>query len=189
MSASGSGSATPSRRPATPAEARALASPLRLRILRLTIDEPLTNAEIADRLGRDPGTVLHHVRTLVKAGFLAPEAERPGPRGSVLRPYRATGKSWTLDVSDPAAEHAVSGAALQAFVEEVREAGGLLSSARLALRLTEAERAELEQRLTALLDEFAARPRRRSARPVALFTALYRGPADVGRPGSGAQGG
>lgn len=172
MTASSSG--TPARRPATPEEARALASPLRLRILRLTLDDALTNAEIAERLGRDPGTVLHHVRTLVKAGFLAPEPERPGPRGSVLRPYRATGKSWTLDVSEPAAEHAVSSAALQAFVEEVREAGGLLSATRLALRLTDAERTELEARLTALLDEFAARPRRRGGRPVALFAALYR---------------
>ena len=55
----------PQRRPATDAEARALASGLRLRILRLTLDEALTNKEIAERVGRNPASVLHHVRTLV----------------------------------------------------------------------------------------------------------------------------
>ena len=59
------------RRPATEAEAKALASPLRLRILRLCLDQALTNKQLAGRLGRDPGTVLHHVRTLVATGFLA----------------------------------------------------------------------------------------------------------------------
>ena len=58
------------RRAATDAEARALASGLRLRILRLTLDEALTNKEIADALDRNPASVLHHVRTLVDNGFL-----------------------------------------------------------------------------------------------------------------------
>src|SRR6187402_3102031 len=88
------------RRPATPEEARALANPLRLRILRLCLDRAMTNEELATRLGRDAGSVLHHVRMLVETGFLAPEQERRGARGSVERPYRATGKSWTLDVGD-----------------------------------------------------------------------------------------
>ena len=57
------------RRPATDAEARALASGVRLRILRLCWDEPRTNKEIAARLDRNPATVLHHVRTLVDTGF------------------------------------------------------------------------------------------------------------------------
>ena len=39
------------RRPATEQEARTLASPLRLRILRLCLDVSLTNKEIAERLG------------------------------------------------------------------------------------------------------------------------------------------
>ena len=59
------------RRPATEAEARALASAIRLRIMRLCLDRPLTNKEIAERLGANPATTLHHVRTLVATGFLA----------------------------------------------------------------------------------------------------------------------
>ena len=74
------------RRPATIEEARALSNPLRLRILRLCLDRALTNKELAGRLGRDPGTILHHVRVLVETGFLAPTTERRGARGSTERP-------------------------------------------------------------------------------------------------------
>src|SRR5215475_395787 len=88
------------RRPATEAEARALASGLRLRILRLCLDRPLTNKEIAELLGKQPATTLHHVRTLVATGFLEAQEERRGTRGAREVPYLATGKSWVLDVSE-----------------------------------------------------------------------------------------
>ena len=42
------------RRPATAAEAKALAHPLRIRILRLCLDQALTNKQLAERLGKDP---------------------------------------------------------------------------------------------------------------------------------------
>ena len=93
--------AGPVRRAATSAEAKALAHPLRLRIIRLTYDRALTNAELAALLHENPATVLHHVRTLVRTGFLKPVKERPGPKGTTEKPYRSTGKSWTLDVTDP----------------------------------------------------------------------------------------
>src|SRR6185312_11020216 len=85
------------KRRATDAEFRAIASALRLRVLRLCSDEPLTNKEIAARLGRNPATVLHHVRTLVDTGFLEAMPVRRGTRGSREVPYRATGKSWLMD--------------------------------------------------------------------------------------------
>ena len=145
------------RRPATDAEARALASAVRLRILRLCLDAPLTNKELAARLDRNPATVLHHVRTLVDTGFLAAEPARRGTRGAREVPYRATGKSWLMDdAGGPAAGRDPS---LAAFLEEVAEAGeDRLHSTRLGLRLTAAEREELAGRLHAVLDEFARRP-------------------------------
>ena len=145
------------RRPATDAEARALASAVRLRILRLCLDQPLTNKELAARLDRNPATVLHHVRTLVDNGFLAAEPARRGTRGAREVPYRATGKSWLMDdAGGPAAGRDPS---LAAFLEEVAEAGEhRLHSTRLGLRLTAAEREELAGRLHAVLDEFARRP-------------------------------
>src|SRR3954469_14375633 len=110
------------RRPATAAEAKALANPIRLRILRLCIDGWLTNKQLADRLGRDPGTVLHHVRLLVDTGFLEVGEVRPGPKGALEKPYRATGKSWEVSVGEVEGD-AMLVAPIDALREEVLEAG------------------------------------------------------------------
>jgi len=111
------------RRPATAAEAKALAHPLRMRILRLCLDRSLTNKQLADWLGKDPGTVLHHVRTLVKSGFLVPDEVRQGEKGALEKPYRATGKSWTLSLEEsPVPEGIDAQAMLEAFRAELAEA-------------------------------------------------------------------
>jgi len=105
---------------ATSAEVRALSHPLRLRILALCTTEVLSNQELAARLHEQPATVLHHVRTLVRTGFLAADPPRPGPRGSTVRPYRATDKSWTIDVGGPERTGGPKIAALDAAAAEMR---------------------------------------------------------------------
>ncbi|HJW64515.1 MAG TPA: winged helix-turn-helix domain-containing protein [Actinomycetes bacterium] len=149
------------RRPATPAEAKALASPLRLRILRLCLDQALTNKQLAERLGRDPGTVLHHVRTLVATGFLAPDEVRQGAKGALEKPYRSTGKSWTLSLDkDVVTETSATQAMLEAFLAELAEAGpgAVHDFTRLALTLDDDSLKEFETRLREIFDDFAARP-------------------------------
>ena len=128
------GTPDPERRPATRAEARALAHPLRLRILRLCLDEPLTNRELASRLDEQPATVLYHVRTLARNGFLVAEAERRGRRGAREIPYRATRKSWALDLQPGPTTHT---APVDAFRAELAEAGpeSVLQTIRLGVRL------------------------------------------------------
>jgi DNA-binding transcriptional ArsR family regulator len=164
------------RRPATPEEAKALAHPLRLRILRLALDQPLTNKQLAERLDRDPGTVLHHVRQLVRTGFLVPDEVRPGSKGALEKPYRSTGKSWTLSVGDTPGEPAASQAMLEAFLAELAEAGPDAAAGfdRLALTLNQASREELETRVLAVLDEFAARPPDPDGQPYGLLFAMHR---------------
>jgi predicted ArsR family transcriptional regulator len=158
------------RRRATDAEARAVASAVRLRILRLCLSEALTNKELAVRLGRNPATVLHHVRTLVDTGFLEALPPRRGTRGSREVPYRATGKSWLMDLDDrPPATH---DAMLAAFLEEVAAVGeSRLQSSRLGLRLSPADLEEFRARLHGLLDEYARRP----ADPAGERWSLYLG--------------
>jgi DNA-binding CsgD family transcriptional regulator len=146
------------RRPATPAEAKALASPLRLRILRLCLDQALTNKQLAERLGRDPGTVLHHVRTLVATGFLAPDEVRQGAKGALEKPYRSTGKSWTLSLdNDVVTETSATQAMLEAFLAEAGP-GAVHDFTRLALTLDDDSLKEFETRLREIFDDFAARP-------------------------------
>ncbi len=162
-----------SRPRATDAEARALASGLRLRILRLTLDEALTNKEIAEKVGRNPASVLHHVRTLVDTGFLRAEPVRRGTRGSREVPYRATGKSWQLEVPG------VGQAVLAAFLAEVEKVPAeQLETSRLGLRLTADEVAELRGRIDDLLEEFRSRPAAPGAEAWSLLVALH---PDAGR--------
>lgn len=159
------------RRPATDEEAKALASALRLRILRVCLGEPRTNKEIAGILGRDPASVLHHVRTLVRTGFLEPQEERRGPRGAREIPYLATRKSWQL------AAPAMGRSMLDTFLEEVALVPAAeLDMARLGLRLSPADWAEFQARLRALLDEFADRPDDPSAPAWSVFLALHPDP-------------
>jgi len=164
------------RRQATEAEARALASALRLRILRLCLDDELTNKEIAHLLGRNPGSVLHHVRRLVDTGFLAALPERPGSRGSREIPYRATRKSWELTGLEERLPGlpSPSQVMLQTFLEELAEAGGEMGDAsRLALTLTADHFEEFTQRIGAVLDEFAARPPDQDGTRWSVFFAMH----------------
>jgi DNA-binding transcriptional ArsR family regulator len=160
------------RRPATRAEARALAHPLRLRILRLCLDEALTNRELADRLSEQPATVLYHVRTLVKTGFLVREAERRGRRGARELPYRSTRKSWTLSFEGDAAGHL---AMIDAARAELAEAGqdALLELVRLGVRVRPDRLAEIERAivdLVAMIDA-ADDP---AGDPIGLLIAVHR---------------
>ena len=178
------------RRPATREEARALAHPLRLRILRLCLDRALTNKQLAERLGADPGTVLFHVRTLVRTGFLAAEPVRQGGHGAFEKPYRATGKSWTVDVGEETAgEPSAVMAALEAFRAELEEAGpeSVRGMTRLALTLNQGSLKELRDRLGEVLEEFAARPTDPGGEPIGLFLGLHRR-AESGGQGAGSGG-
>jgi hypothetical protein len=170
------------RRPATEAETKALASAVRLRIIRLCLDRALTNKEIAERLGANPATTLHHVRTLVATGFLVPQEERRGTRGAREVPYLSTGKSWTLDIHEGGNPLGPKRAMVEAFLDELRLVDLGTEGARftrLGLRLSPAQWDDLEKRLSELLDEYAdARPATRSdkppdGRPYSVFLALY----------------
>jgi DNA-binding transcriptional ArsR family regulator len=182
----------PARRAATAEEAKALANPLRLRILRLCLHQALTNKQLAGHLGKDPGTILHHVRTLVASGFLAAEQVRQGEHGAFEKPYRATGKSWVLDVSDTDGgdwSPMVSQASLEAFRAEVEEAGpnSMVYDMRLELVLDKALLRELRHRVLEVIEDFRARPPRPGGTHYGIYLGMHRrrlveesGPGEAG---------
>lgn len=161
------------------ADARALASTLRLRILRLCLDEALTNREIAERLGKNPATTLHHVRTLVDRGFLVAEPARRGTRGAREVPYRATRKSWR-SAPGPGQARVL----LDTFLEEFAmvERPEDVHMARLGLRLDDAAHRELRTRVQALLEEYATRAPDPDGTPYSLFYVLHEDPTRRRRP-------
>jgi len=144
------------RRQATALEAKALAHPLRIRMLRLCLQQPMTNKQLADRLGVDPGTALYHVRQLTEAGLMKQEPVRTGASGALEKPYRSTGQTWWLDGPLADAGSDVSFAPIQAFQEELREAGpeSVQTFDRFMLHLSPQDVQTLERRILAILDEY-----------------------------------
>ena len=155
-------------RPAASArEIKALAHPLRLRILRLCGLHELTNKQLADRLGQDPGTMLYHVRQLLSTGFLEPAEVRTGESGALEKPYRSTGRSWHLDAALGEAGPDGPLAPVDAFREELTDAGpdALASLSRFVLHLSESDAEDLLTRVHAVLSEYTASDRQRSEEP------------------------
>jgi predicted ArsR family transcriptional regulator len=148
------------RRPATPAEAKALSHPLRQRIIRLCSLGEWTNQQLAAELDRDPATILYHVRKLVEAGFLAPAEVRTGASGALEKPYRSTGRSWQLDV-EPDHGGDASFAMLDAVREELAAAGpgALQASSRFVVRLPDEELQAWLRDLQAQIDALVERSR------------------------------
>ncbi len=162
------------KRPATQAEARALSHPLRLRIIRLCLDRPLTNSELAERLKVEPATVLYHVRTLEKNGFLIRQEERRGRRGAREIPYLSTRKSITLDLG---LAHGGDIAMLDATRTELLEAGpeSVLTMMRLGVRLKPEDVQRFTQRATRLVKDLREADGSGDER-VALMVLLHRRP-------------
>ena len=186
------------RRRATILQAKAASHPLRLRILRLCLQQPMTNKQLADRLWTQPGTTLYHVRLLVQAGLLEPAPVRTGASGALEKPYRSTGRSWWLsaygdtDEGEPYDDRTdeSSLATIEAFQAELREAGpgSVRTFARFMLHLSEEEVRELDRRLLEVLDEYIQSDHERLDRPalggiVVLHQLAEPAPPPPGGPG------
>src|SRR5215213_9458939 len=130
-----------------PEQLKALGHPLRVRVLEMLGQEgewQLTNRELAQRLGVDPGHLHFHVRMLLKAGLIELAASEGRGRE---KPYRAVAKVFRV-----APELLAAGGAsdLQAaMIDQVQRAhtlysaGGTFRSAQLEVKLTMEQALEL----------------------------------------------
>src|SRR5262245_61562583 len=87
-----SGAGAPTLR-AGVAELRALAHPLRLRILELFAEAPRTTMQVAELLGQPPTRLYHHVNALERSGLLRLRETRPN-RGTVEKWYEAVAQRF-----------------------------------------------------------------------------------------------
>jgi hypothetical protein len=151
------------------ADARALASVVRMRILRLCLDEALTNKQIAERLGVPPANTYHHVQTLARRGFLAAQPERQGARGAREVPYLATGKSWKTPLGPGGGRILI-----ETFLEEVALADPeKVDIARLGLRVGPERQERLRELLHGLFEEIKEWPAEPEGEPLSLFLVVH----------------
>ncbi len=78
---------------ASVAQMRALAHPLRLRVLELFAEQPRTTMQVALLLGQPPTRLYHHVNALERAGLLHLRETRPN-RGTTEKWYEAAAQSF-----------------------------------------------------------------------------------------------
>src|SRR5438876_10702154 len=74
------------------AQMRALAHPLRLRIMELLAEQSRTTKQVAELLGQPPTRLYHHVAALERAGLLRLTETRK-KRGTLERWYEATART------------------------------------------------------------------------------------------------
>jgi DNA-binding transcriptional ArsR family regulator len=150
---------------ATVAEMRALAHPLRLRVLEVFAEAPRTTKQVADLLGEPPTRLYHHVAALERAGLLRLTETRKN-RGTTEKWYEAIAR--TMGSSTPvrstgrapkdqaAARRSVAMAVLEQSRQELiaamaRRDGDRPLVARLVIVAPNARVAELRERITRLV--------------------------------------
>ena len=173
------------RRPATPEEARALANPLRLRILRLCLDRSLTNEELAARpWTATPARCSTTSGCSSRPGSSSRTRSGAGRRGAIERPV--PGDRQVVDARRGRRARRCPGLGRRVpRRDRGGAAGGVPWSVRLAVRLQPDAREAFEHRLQALVEELkdADDPAGRAVRPVRRPAPPSRphGPRGVGR--------
>lgn len=108
-------SAFPHHRHRDPGALRAIAHPVRMRLLEmLAIGGPATASELAERLGESPANTSWHLRQLAKYGYLEPAG---GGRGRE-RPWRYVPRSYSHGTSDETGELAAASDAAALLMAE-----------------------------------------------------------------------
>jgi DNA-binding transcriptional ArsR family regulator len=161
-----------------PKALRALAHPLRMRLLRvLSLEGELTATEAGELVGESPASCSFHLRQLAKYGFVE-EAERgPGRR----RPWKrvGTGMRFGLVQDDPeagAAAAALAGVLREGYLERIRHAAerfhalptewqAVTGHSDSALYVTPDELREIDAKVLALLRTYHDRIEDPSKRP------------------------
>jgi DNA-binding transcriptional ArsR family regulator len=174
---------------------RALAHPLRMRLLRLlSLEGELTATEAGERVGESPASCSFHLRQLAKYGFVEEGERGPGRR----RPWRrvAQGMRFALVQDDPEAAGAaatLAGVLREGYLERIRHAAerfhtlpkdwqSVVGHSDMVLYVTPDELRALDEQIMALLRRYNERiddPAKRPEGAKAVEVLLFAHPAEI----------
>jgi DNA-binding transcriptional ArsR family regulator len=155
-----------------PEQLKALGHPLRLRVLETLgagDGEKLTNRELANRLGVDPGHLHFHVRMLLRAGLIELTEGGHGRE----KPYRAVAR--TVRVAPALLNADATNDLRAAMLDEVERgwaehgASGTFRAAQVSARITPEQAVELIHELV----EHARDAENPSLAPIVITTVLH----------------
>jgi DNA-binding transcriptional ArsR family regulator len=155
-----------------PEQLKALGHPLRLRVLETLgagEGEALTNRELANRLGVDPGHLHFHVRMLLRAGLIELTEGGHGRE----KPYRAVAR--TVRVAPALLKSDATTDLRAAMLDEVQRgwaehgASGTFRAAQVSARITPEQAVELIQDLV----EHARDAEDPARAPIVITTVLH----------------
>jgi len=175
-----------------PRQLKALADPLRVRILHILANQEATNQQLAALLGESQAKTLHHVRFLLDADLIALVEERIRG-GNVEKYYRARARMHGFRPGPAEAgtfAAPVAGAVLESVTQEVAASIAawpeqVVSWETRRARLTAARVAEFDRRLLDLIAEFwgeldALADAEADGDLMAFASAVYRFPGEAG---------
>jgi DNA-binding transcriptional ArsR family regulator len=142
---------------------KALADPLRIRLLQWLAEAPRSARQLADCAGLPADRLYYHLGQLEQAGLIEIAEYRPLARGKVERVYAPAQTEPPGDDADPEETVAFLGSMLEATALDIaaayqaRKAGGRreVELLRGALRLTDEALAELRRHIEELATRFA----------------------------------
>lgn len=182
-------------------QVRALADPLRMRILEALCEERTTK-QVAELLHEKPTRLYHHVDALERAGLVQLTRTRP-KRGTVEKYYRSVARTFEARVTtgprSEASRAAIDDVMATAFATTSAEVSRLLERGAgstvsaegiltfLEVRATPAEIQKIRRRLHAAVaaareEETSSAPRDERYRLTIAFYPLETGGADAARP-------
>lgn len=160
-------------------QVKALAHPIRWRILERLASEPATARQLADVLRTKPTALYHHFRVLQRAGLIRLTETRP-KRGTIERYYEAVSAEITVDRKLSGGRLAPTTPMIAGIFESTLadlqagdRSGGQAIVQRLMIRTSPARAAALRRRLEAWLEACRSSNREDGEAEFALTVAHY----------------
>lgn len=164
---------------------KAIADPVRSRILGVIQTRPATAKQIAKRLGKSPGTIGHHLEVLETAG-LAQVVETRVVHGITAKYYTRTARIFSFHFSPDITGHTsmtldIARSASRELTESLATYGDkcdvVLEAGFPHARITEERARHYRQRLSNLLDDLVAEPIDPGGRVYGVYMAMFLAPA------------